>query len=505
MSDNNSSGDRINDLEAQIAEIRATTAAQIAEIRATTAAQIAEIRARAAAQIAEDRARALALSNGTFFSTIDEVWNTVVADIQKPHLFGLDSQNRVSLIRTHHAVVADTNQYEQTVIAANQTAAAANEQTAIAAIGNRNEVSSVADSSTRSSSSNFGVNIFGKESHCAALAHLLPHASSCSKYWIPIVPWVLCTGNIQLSWDFMQKCIHGTLTEPNDGDDGSNALGRGKKHSHVGIKHFLTNRIRLDLDCPEIYLDKFPCVIIVPILTLEEVRDWNGEPYGAIVFAGDCYYTDQGKRKTVSAAETYRGIHASANMQNYDDFVNDLATEDECNDACLLLKQFIFFVCETFHADVNVNLMSDKRNELTNFNEWKRNFDDASVPVPLSNEWDVDKMKVRKVSFAVSTEKANPAPDPVLLLAKAASNWLRRHELAILPGWGDDNSTSRSDNDYISRSDDSTDSAISYSEEESIQGRSRTAKKPCIAEVNVNINKDEVEEPLSDDEFLFDK
>jgi hypothetical protein len=101
------------------------------------------------------------------------------------------------------------------------------------------------------------------------------------------------------------------------------------------------------------------------------------------------------------------------------------------------------------------------------------------------------------VSFAVSTEKANPAPDPVLLLAKAASNWLRRHELAILPGWGDDDSTSRSD--------DSAESFISYSEEESIQGRSRTAKKPCIAEVNVNVNWDEVEEPLSDDELLFDK
>jgi hypothetical protein len=145
-----------------------------------------------------------------------------------------------------------------------------------------------------------------------------------------------------------------------------------------------------------------------------------------------------------------------------------------------------------------VNLMSDKKNELTNFNDWKTNLDEESVPVPLSNVWDVDKMKVRKVSFAVSTATANPAPDPVLLLAKAASNWLRRHKLAILPWWGEDDSSIRSD-------DDSADSAISYSEEESIQGRSRTAKKPCIAEVNVSVNRDEVGEPLSDDEFLFDK
>jgi hypothetical protein len=286
--------------------------------------------------------------NGTFFSTIDEVWNKVDADIQNPDLFGLDSQNRVSLIRTHHVVVADTNQYEQTVIASNQTADAANDESVDAATGNRNnstsnEVSSVADSSSRSSSSNFGVDIFGKESLFAASAHLLPHASSCSKYWIPLVPWVLCTGDIQLSWDFMQKCIHGTLTEPNDGDNGSNASGRSKKLYHVGIKHFLTNRIRLNRQID--YLDKFPCVIIVPLLALEKVRDWNGEPYGAIVLAGDLYYTYQGKQETEPAARTYAcaGIHASAYMQKYDDFANDLATKDECNEACLLLKQFLFF------------------------------------------------------------------------------------------------------------------------------------------------------------------
>jgi hypothetical protein len=141
--------------------------------------------------------------------------------------------------------------------------------------------------------------------------------------------------------------------------------------------------------------------------------------------------------------------------------------------------------------------MRANANDLKNFNERETILGKVWVPVPFSNEWDVDGMKVRKVSLAKRKEAVNPAPDPVLLLAKAASNWLKRHDFAILPGCGDDDSASRSD--------DSTDSAISYSEEENIQGWSRTAKKPCIAEVNVNVNRDEVEERLSDDAFHFDK
>jgi hypothetical protein len=220
----------------------------------------------------------------------------------------------------------------------------------------------------------------------------------------------------------------------------------------LGIKHFRTNRIRLD--CQETYLDKYPCVIIVPMLTLEGVKFWNGEPYEAIVLAGYWNYMDQEEHIFVPAAQIYASINASANMQNNDNFANFLATRNECKKSCLLLKRYIFFVIKAFRA--HVNLMRANANDLENFAEWKRNLDKGWVPVPFSNEWDVDGMKVRKVSFAASRAPVNPAPDPVLLLAKAASNWLKRHDFAILPGWCDDNFTSRSD-------DDSADSVISYS------------------------------------------
>jgi hypothetical protein len=465
-----------------IEELRARLAAS------ETRAETAEARAETAEALANRERRRAALLDGTFFSTIDDVWRSEFKSIQDPDLFGLNSQNLFSLIRTHDVVYDDARfdanrRYEKTVIAAD-------DESADAAFGNPNNSSSVASSSSRSRLSASGVNIFGEPSTGAESAHLLPHASSCSKYWIPLVPWVLCTQNIQLSWDFMQKCIHGTLTQTADGRSGS-------KHSHVGIKHFPTNRIRLNGQ--KDFLDKYPCVILVPLLPLEEVRNWNGVAYEAIVLAGGWDCTVNNERRTVTAAEAYAGIRAFANMQNNDNFADFLATVGECNDACLLLKQYIFYVVEAFCSiHVNVNLISNNTPiEITKFVEWKPNLYKESAPVPVRNAWGVDGMKVRKVSFAASTSPVNPAPDPVLLLAKAASNWLKRHDFAILPGCGDDDSTSRSD--------DCADSAISYSEEESMQGRSRTAKKPCIAEVNINVNRDEVEEPLSDDEFLFDK
>jgi hypothetical protein len=443
-------------------------------------AQLAQERALAAQERARaDRAEAL--TNGTFFSTIDDVWKKEDKNIKKV-------SSEYSFVRCHH--VAD--RYEKTVKTADEATSTGNlnddtnvelVEDAERNVGKNSTGSKTADSSQRSKASDKHVDIFGEAGPNAASAHLLPHATICSSYWIPVVPLVLSTGEITLSWDFMQKCIHGTI-DPST----------RKRIPHVGIKHFPTNRIRLVSQ--EIYLDKFPCVIIVPIMTLEEVRNWQGERYDAIVLAGNWSYKENDNEEpvVVPAAKAYEGICAWHNMLN---IANCLAIKDECSKACLLLEQFIVCVCKTFNGTTDLHKNFEGAKTRGNVDEWKKNIPIKEAPVPVSGDWNDDTMKVRKVSFAESKEMENPAPDPVLLLAKAASNWLKRHEILLLPGCGDDDSSSRSD--------DSTDSDISYTEEESIRRWSHTAKKPCIAEVNININREDVEEPLSDDEFLLDK
>lgn len=47
----------------------------------------------------------------------------------------------------------------------------------------------------------------------------------------------------------------------------------------------VSNKIRLNGKFE--YLDQRPCVLIVPVLTLQEALEWKGEGYSAIVMPGD--------------------------------------------------------------------------------------------------------------------------------------------------------------------------------------------------------------------------
>ena len=404
-------------------------------------------------------------------------------------------ENHDSFVRRHH--VAD--EYRKTVLAA------------------ENDKLTAAENSKGSQSqcTSQKVDIFGCRSPKAHSAHLLPNAHSCASFWFSVVPWVLNTGNNNLSWTFLQKCIHGSLQNETKGFvrrvlsaftkrsstrsrndlkkksvQRKNSSSRSDRSSQsrialVGIKHFSTNRIRL-VD-QKTYFDDYPCVIIVPILSVEEVRSWNGGGYDAIVLAGDW------EQENIDAATVYMDIRASHNMLQGNNLVEScLASEEQCITACHLLKQMILSVCDS--AKGSTHLHVDLRNN-EKYDEWNGYVSQLhDAPVPIINRWKNGNavMKVRKVAFSAG----NPAPDPILLLAKATSNWLKRHQIEILPACGDADSDSSN----------CTDSFASVSEEEKIRGWSHmftAAKKPRIAEVNICDNRRDVvafDEPISDDE-----
>jgi hypothetical protein len=66
---------------------------------------------------------------------------------------------------------------------------------------------------------------------------MMPHSDDCAKYWYPLVPWVLPIDSEKLKKDemYLQKCIHGFKQ-----------TNTKNKQNHVGIKHFTTNRIRIN-------------------------------------------------------------------------------------------------------------------------------------------------------------------------------------------------------------------------------------------------------------------
>ena len=211
-------------------------------------------------------------------------------------------------------------------------------------------------------------------------------------------------------------------------DGGSVATGSLSKAWYVGIKHFLTNRIRLTAQGT--YLDSIPCVIIVPIMqSVAEVKSWNGTAYDAIVLAG--------RWEEIGADTVYKGIQASGSMQ-HGNFVNYLANMIECDAACFLLEQMILSVCHVaFSNSTEVLLNLDGNKHLVDWNKTDKYnlLKERMAPVPASTgNWN-NKMLIRKISFANSNETDNPAPDPALLLARAASNYLKRQGIGILPVW----------------------------------------------------------------------
>jgi hypothetical protein len=353
--------------------------------------------------------------------------------------------------------------------------------------------------------------IFGNDNGAAQLAHLLPQSTICAFLWFIIVSCVLNIGQVLFTdstlteseegtsqasagdneqnknFKFLQKCIHGFKPEKKN---------RTKK---VGIK-----RIRLSNQAD--YLDRYPCVLIIPLLTRKGMIGWKGEGYDAIVLAGD--WTSE----RIKADAVYVAIGAT--IKDKDEF--QFANVGECNMACTLLEQMISFVCTEFvNSTFTSEFLSEnlpkvttedttESNQQSRFDTWKAAIEKIKkvgvpLPVTIENAWANNTMNVRKISFSelstsnenTGSENMHVAPDPVLLLAKAASNWMKREGLHILPVCSDDESETSSD--YV----------MSLNEEWAIRGWSNivSPKEKPTEEISIVVNVDTFES-FSDNEYL---
>jgi hypothetical protein len=214
-------------------------------------------------------------------------------------------------------------------------------------------------------------------------------------------------------------------------------------------------------------------------MSVQAVKEWKGEDYEAIVLAGQF-----GK---ISAAEVpvYICIGASDYMSISDE--KCFAKKNECDQACDLFQQMILSICKAlsingtnFRENLRQKIQETNKESRNMFDQWnagveKLHQNKQVAPVPISNVWK-DSTKVRKISFNKCTESRNRAPDPVLLLANATSNWLKRCEIEVLPRCGADNDDSIMSNESIN--------SIMLN----------------ILEVDIDHDGDKVDEPLSDDE-----
>jgi hypothetical protein len=231
-------------------------------------------------------------------------------------------------------------------------------------------------------------------------AHLMPNSKRDAMKWSIAVPWILpdvpdvVRGETQDDFlNRMNRYINGSRKR------GSTET---KRKTGSGIKHFLSNRIVLRHQGP--MYDKNPRILIIPILTADQAKTWNGGDYDAVVLAAN--------HGNVAASEVYddvRAVPINGILQEC------LADRDEIDKARELLS------CV-------VQSLSQLRENGGFANSILPAFSLQEVLVPIAKHLN-EGFLVRKVAF--DNANGHPAPDPMLLALKAADNWTCLHEIPL--------------------------------------------------------------------------
>jgi hypothetical protein len=160
-------------------------------------------------------------------------------------------------------------------------------------------------------------------------------------------------------------------------------------------------------------MESNPCLLIVLIMDIRRVREWNGEGYEAIVVIDEW----EDRELSVVAEETA--------MQKY----GPVAEPEEVEEARILL---LHMVCA---------ISSARKNEPADIADIDRT-KMAALPgrtVPTPSKSVVPRIRVRKVRFVghalnALNSSTHPAPDPLILAAKAAVVWSTRHDFRLAAG-----------------------------------------------------------------------
>ena len=177
-------------------------------------------------------------------------------------------------------------------------------------------------------------------------------------------------------------------------------------------------------------------VIILPVMTVDEAKRWDGGPYSIIVLCND---GSTARNCHCTAADIARHIHL-----NSPETVTADAKEDDILKAHEILRQAIkasAFILETMEGPETASkLWKRYRNSLLTLRSGGRGVDasvpDNSVQVPLppikpADKWIV-KLDFRNCLSSGLKGDAVAYPDPILLAFKSSVNWTREYNFQLL-------------------------------------------------------------------------
>lgn len=254
------------------------------------------------------------------------------------------------------------------------------------------------------------------------VAHLLPDAPDHAIEWYDVAAWAIGLNPENTDWGTLFRLLHGTK-------------GSDKKRVHgSGMRHFTANKARIN-EQEKVLDNEDPQLLILPIRDRRRCLDWNGEDYEAIVLVG------------ADAAKSHQSQLRAAKSIGMTDCQNIIyleATNEELQEALLLLEEFTYAMVQSLvnftPPRVPPNATEDEIKSMQDATTIRKNRRESfladlgsnSVPVPRrDNPGPVgDYRAICKIRFGAS-DGLHPAPDPMLLVARAAVVWSVRHGIRL--------------------------------------------------------------------------
>jgi hypothetical protein len=346
------------------------------------------------------------VTKGTYFSSIEDVWQATRAKPTSKDFDDLFRKKPPSFKqRSSSDNVKGTAAYELTLSMATKPGTVSAASDPVPNDSTKSKQTNASSENSKAKMKKWPVDIFGKKTS-ADIAHLIPASVTNGSMYSDVVRWIF--GSSAFSSDVAQKLIHGTRPSSND-----------PRIAHTGAVHLVSNKIRLNKQ--RAHFDTNPRVLIVPVLTVKQMKEWEGEAYDAIVLAGG--------NGDFSASEVYSDLHMNGGETS-------VATPVQVDTARKSLAAIVLGLMYSLNERTTIlksDLSDVSREILLGFQaNTAPCIHGQGIAVPEAKS-PTDQIRVCLIRFQGHSESGgHPAPDPMLLGVKAAVNWSRRNSEQML-------------------------------------------------------------------------
>ena len=195
------------------------------------------------------------------------------------------------------------------------------------------------------------------------------------------------------------------------------------RHDHEGVLHLVSNRLYLKSQKQHIDGQR-PKMLIVPIRSCDQVVGWKGEGYSAVVLVGEPEIDVPLPEELLVSEEKKKEVYRESRLNR-----ESTADSQDVTQACNLLRDGVLALAEMIRSISDEDLLgvsAENKQSAERLRSSREKIGDTILVPGMINETVPSNCKVLKITFSAQTDnEGHPAPDPLLLLFKAANVWGR--------------------------------------------------------------------------------